>query len=81
MKKYLTIHENKNEIEKYWIENNQPTWTDIFNNIENYILTLDRYENSFGSGYGDCWGEMVESEEGDWVKLEDVLKLFSAQKK
>ena len=43
----------------------QPTLIEIINNLKEYVLTLDRYENSFGLGYGDCWGEMVESKEGD----------------
>ncbi len=58
----------------------QPTLVEVINNLKDYVLTLDRYENSFGSGYGDCWGTMEVDENGEYIKLEDVLALFSAKK-
>ena len=52
----------------------------LINNLKLAVLSLQRYENSFGEGFGSCWGEMVDSEDGEWVRLEDVLALFSAKK-
>lgn len=66
--KFKTIHENRVLINPPIIENNQPTVVEVLNNLENYILSLQRYE--------DEWGYLVEKEDGRWVKIEDVLKLF-----
>lgn len=70
--KFKTIHENKVLINPPILENNQPTMVEVLNNLENYILSLQRYE--------DEWGYIVEKEDGRWVKIEDVLKLFGAKK-
>lgn len=51
----------------------QPTLTEILNNLENYILNLTRYDNSYDQG-------IVENEEGEYIRLEDVLALFGAKK-
>lgn len=77
MKKFKIINENKVMI-------NPPiesplTWTDIFNNAEQYILELPTitYESD-GTGYG-CITEGL-NESGVYIKLDDILTLFGAKK-
>ena len=76
MEKIKTIHENKVLINPPILENNQPTMVEVLNNLENYILSLQRYYNSVEHG---C-PIMEEYEYGEYIKLEDVLTLFSAKK-
>ena len=80
MEKFKTIHENRVLINPPILENNQPTMVEVLSNLENYILSLQRYECSTNSGGQDCWSTMDEDKEGEWVKIEDVLKLFGAKK-
>ena len=75
MEKFKTIHENKVLINPPILENNQPTMVEVLNNLENYILSLQRYYNSVEHG---C-PIMEEYEYGEYIKLEDVLKLFGAE--
>lgn len=71
---FKTVHENKVLINTPIIELQElPTLTDILNNLENYILSLDRYDSYSGEA-------PVRDEEGEYIKLEDVLKLFGAGK-
>ena len=44
------------------------TRTSIIAEFKNKILELDKYRNE--------WGYIVENENGDYVKLEDILNLF-----
>lgn len=74
MKKFKTVHENQVFI---GLPKQQPTLTDILNNLENYILSLDRYDNYSGED-NSCF--ITENKEGEYIKLEDVLKLFGAEK-
>lgn len=70
MEKFKTIHENKvliNPPAESLVDKMQVL--QLINNIKSYILSLQRYE--------DEWGYLVEKEDGRWVKIEDVLKLFS----
>ena len=70
--KFKTIHENKVLI-------NPPTESlvdkmqvpQLLNNMKSYILSLQRYR--------DEWGYIVENDNGEYIKLEDVLKLFGAE--
>ena len=73
MEKFKTVHENQVFI---GLPKQQPTLTDILNNLENYILSLQRYYNSVEHG---C-PIMEEYEYGEYIKLEDILKLFYAIK-
>ena len=75
MEKIKTILENKVLINPPILENNQPTMVEVLNNLENYILSLQRYYNSVEHG---C-PIMEEYEYGEYIKLEDVLKLFGAE--
>ena len=82
MEKFKTVHENK-------VLNNTPIIESLvdkmqvpqlLNNMRTYILSLPRYEYNTNSGGQDCWCTMDEDEEGEYIKLEDVLTLFSAKK-
>ena len=65
MEKIKTIHENKVLINPDSCTLKIELNTDIFKQLQ-------RYE--------DEWGYVVEKEDGRWVKIEDVLKLFGAEK-
>lgn len=52
----------------------------LINNLKLSILHLPKYNSTYGSGGLDCWGEMEEDKDGEYIKLEDVLNLFSAKK-
>jgi hypothetical protein len=81
MEKFKTMNENKVMI-------NPPTEslvdkiqvTQLLNNMSSYVLSLDRYECNTNSGGQDCWSTMDLDRDGEWIKLEDVLSLFSAKK-
>lgn len=62
------------------IEHNQPTMVEVLNNLQEYVLSLDRYECNTNSGGYDCWSTMDLDKDGEWIKLEDVLNLFSVKK-
>jgi len=66
-----TIHENK-ALMNAFIEP-QPTLIEVLNNLENYVLSLQRYD----AGHNDS---IREDEEGEYILLKDVLALFSAKK-
>jgi hypothetical protein len=75
--KFKTIHENK-ALMNAFIEP-QPTLIEILNNLENYVLSLPKIVyKSDGTGYG--YISEGKDESGVYVKLEDVLSLFSAKK-
>lgn len=77
MEKIKTIRENKVLINTPIIELQElPTLTDILNNLENYILSLPRWNNH--SKYDNPY--MLQDNDGEYIKLEDVLTLFSAKK-
>lgn len=90
MKKFKTIHENKVLINpptecvefdgNLILPEQQPTLIEVLNNLRNYILSLQRYECNSNSGGQDCWCTMDEDKEGEYVKLEDIIKLFGAEK-
>jgi len=72
--KYKTIHQNKNELEQFYSTKNfeykeENYWIKQINNLE-------RYYNSVEHG---C-PIMEKYEYGEYIKLEDVLNLFSAEK-
>ncbi len=81
-KNYKTIHENKVLInpptECIEFDGNlafpeqQPTLIEVLNNLENYILSLQRYEPEPKND----WVQMIENKDGEWVKISDVLALF-----
>lgn len=75
---FKTIHENK--VLMTTLIESQPTLQEVLNNLEEYILKLDRYKDNANSGGQDCWFTMDLDEEGEWVKLEDILNLFRAKK-
>ena len=37
---------------------------------------IKRYESSFGSGGQDCWGEMAEAADGEYIRFSDYEKLL-----
>ena len=76
MEKIKTIHENKVLINPPIIENNQITMVELLNNLESYISSLQRYDNYSGEDNA-CF--ITEYKEGEYIKLEDVLKLFGAE--
>lgn len=84
-KLYRTIDENKVSITYVEFDGilpePQPTLTEVLNNLENWILSLQRYECNTNSARQDCWASMVEDEEGEYVKLSDVLNLFAPKSK
>jgi hypothetical protein len=65
-KHYKTVHENQVLI---GLPEQQPTLIEVLNNLENYILSLTTYND---------WNEMDEN--GEYIKLEDVLALFALKK-
>ena len=69
--KFKTIHENKVLINPSIIENNKITMVEVLNNLKSYISSLPKYRNE--------WGYVVENDNGEYIKLEDVLKLFGAE--
>lgn len=73
MEKFKTVHENKVLINTPIIESlvDKMQVSQLINNMRGYILSLQRYE--------DEWGYLVKKEDGRWVKIEDVLKLFGAE--
>lgn len=79
--KFKTIHENKvliNPPTESLVDKMQVT--QLLNNMKSYILSLQRYYcESCQSSFGN-YSDMTESEEGEYVKIEDVLKLFGAEK-
>lgn len=81
MEKLKTVHENKvliNPPAESIVDKMQVL--QLLNNMKSYILSLQRYECSTNSGGQDCWSTMDEDKEGEYIKLEDVLTLFSAEK-
>ena len=77
MEKIKTIHENKVLINPP-IESitDKMQILQVLNNMRTYILSLPRYEYNINSGGQDCWCTMDEGKEGEWIKLQDALKLF-----
>ena len=73
MEKFKTVHENKALINTPIIESitDKMQVPQLLNNIKNYILSLPKYRNE--------WGYVVENDNGEYIKLEDVLKLFGAE--
>ena len=67
--KFKTIHENNVQINPFSIENQVKSQME---SLRYKVKNLQRYE--------DEWGYVVEKEDGRWVKIEDVLKLFGAEK-
>ena len=67
--KFKTIHENNVQINHFSIENQVKSQME---SLRYKVKNLQRYE--------DEWGYIVEKEDGRWVKLEDILKLFGAEK-
>jgi len=65
-----TIHENKVMINPPI--DSPPTMIEILNNLEKFVLSLDRYDNE--------WGYITKQDKGQYILLEDVLALFSAKK-
>ena len=74
MEKFKTIHENRVLINPPILENNQPTMVEVLSNLENYILSLPRWNNH--SKYDNPY--MLQDNDGEYIKLEDILKLFGA---
>ena len=68
---YKTIHQNKSELEQFYSAEKfeykeEDYWIKQINNLQ-------RYDASAYDG-------VVEDNDGDYVKLEDILNLFSAEK-
>lgn len=98
---FKTVHENKNDLEQFWIFNaaykdgKRLTEKELLELEEikkrfyqgneyvttnmKAILSLPKYNSTYGSGGVDCWGEMEEDKDGEYIKLEDILNLFSAK--
>lgn len=78
---FKTVHENKIKIPPP-IESlvDKMQVPQLLNNMRSYVLSLNRYECSTNSGGQDCWSTMDLDKDGEWIKLEDVLNLFSAKK-
>jgi hypothetical protein len=51
----------------------------LMNNLKLSVLSLPKYNSTYGSGGLDCWGEMEEDRDGEYIKLQDVLNLFSTK--
>ena len=66
--KFKTIHENNVQINPFSIENQVKSQME---SLRYKVKNLQRYE--------DEWGYIVEKEDGRWVKLEYILKLFGAE--
>lgn len=78
MEKHKTKHENKSDIEQFWIHDytavdlfpKVETRTSIIAKFKNKILQLDKYQPTYE-------GLMDKSEEyGEYVRIEDVLNIF-----
>jgi len=70
MERYKTMHQNFAEMHPMVCAQNS---IEVLNIMLDAIKQLDRYE----SDYGDS---LALAKEGDYIKLEDVLTLFSAKK-
>ena len=66
--KFKTIHENNVQINPFSIENQ----------VKSQMESL-RYKVKNLQRYRDEWGYIVENDNGEYIKLEDVLKLFGAE--
>lgn len=64
------------EIKKFTGLKEQPTLIEVLNNIRGYISSLDKYYCVNGELVDN---ELIEALDGEYVKLEDVLKFFDAE--
>lgn len=74
---YKTIHENKNDLEQFYKEDSiieKMKIPALIYNLKISILSLDRYSEVYERGTG-----VLENKDGEYVKLEEVLNLFSAK--
>jgi|GEM_PF-6956630 len=87
MNKYKTIHENKNELEQFFSKKNlvEKMKIDTVNNniltmiimeLDRYIIQLDKYTCTSNNNSHDCYCIMNKDDNGEYVKLEDVLNLL-----
>lgn len=76
MEKFKTIHENNVQINPFSIENQVKAQME---SIRYKLKNLPKYECNTNSGGQDCWCTMDEDREGEYIKLEDALKLFIAE--
>ena len=87
MNKYKTIHENKNELEQFFSKKNlvEKMKIDTVNNniltmiimeLDRYIIQLDKYTCTSNNNSHDCYCTMNKDDNGEYVKLEDVLNLL-----
>ena len=73
--KFKTIHENNVQINPFSIENQVKSQME---SLRYRLKNLSRYESNTNSGGQDCWSTMDENKDGEYIKLEDILKLFGA---
>ena len=71
IKDYKTLHENKNDLEQFITK--QPTWVDVFSNVNNLVYSLDRFTILDNK-------ELIEDLDGEYVLFSSVLNLFAPKK-
>lgn len=72
---YKTIHENKILINPLSPQERLDKFDTLLN-----IMSLDRYSCESCQSFAGIYADMTEDEEGKYVRLEDVLALFSPKK-
>jgi len=79
MNKYITIHENKNDLEQFYSKKSlaeKMELSTLIDNLTTVIMQLDKYTCTSNSGGQDCWCTMDRDDNGEYIKLEDILTLF-----